>query len=56
MRSEKMAKESTFSKCYACGSKEVVMCEFCKFFACKDHAVQVAGNKWVCLRCGAMRT
>jgi len=44
-----------FSECYACGSKEVVICEFCKFPACRNHAVQVAENKWVCLRCGAMR-
>jgi len=45
----------TFSGCYACGSKDVVIYEFCKFPACRSHATQVAGGKWVCLRCSAMR-
>jgi ribosomal protein L40E len=51
---KKVAEESVFSRCYACGSKGVARCRFCKFFACKNHAVQVAENKWVCLRCGVM--
>lgn len=47
-------KEMLLSECYACGSKEVIRCAFCKFFACKKHATQVAGGKWVCLRCSVM--